>query len=141
MTTPSPITQPLDRRVLFEIPIRQFVPWLGMVLLVSLAGYPGVVCVTPMAWLMALRVGNICVARSRSSSSSRRLTEAALAGALFGFLQGILFGGVASFLGPIEPDERARAIILILIMVIVGILAGAGLSLFTAYLHERRRAV
>ena len=110
-----------------------------MVVLVSLAGYPGVVCVTPMAWLIALRVGNLCVARSRSEKSSQRLLEATLAGGFLGLLQGILFIVVIPFLGPIQADEWIQTIILTLIMMIVGIFAGAGLSFFTAYLHERRR--
>ena len=129
----------IDFRLVFEIPLRQFVPWLAMVLLVSLAGYPGVVCVTPMAWLLALRVGNICVARSRSEESSQRLLEAALAGGFLGFLQGILFLVIIPFMGPVQPNEITKTIVLTLIMLIVGVLAGAALSLFTAFLNEQRR--
>ena len=110
-----------------------------MVLLVTWAGYPGVVCVTPMAWLIALRVGNISVARSKSDSSARRLIEAALAGALLGLLQGILFTVIVPLMGPIKADEWDNTIILTLLMVIMGIFAGAGLSFLTAYLSERRR--
>ncbi|MEO7841579.1 MAG: hypothetical protein ABIU06_19740 [Anaerolineales bacterium] len=119
MTAPtdSP-TKGLDLRVIFETPLRQFVPWLAMVLLVTWAGYPGVVCVTPMAWLIALRVGNLCVWRSRSVLSSRRLTEAALAGGLLGFLQGLLFAGLITLLQAINADERTRTIILTLILIV-----------------------
>jgi hypothetical protein len=131
--------QKLDFRTILEVPLRQFVPWLAMVVLVWLAGYPGVVCVTPMAWLIALRVGNICVARSRSERSSQRLWEAAFAGGILGLLQGILFLIVIPFLGPIQADEWTQTILLTLIMMIVGIFAGAALSFFTAYLNERRR--
>jgi hypothetical protein len=134
------MTTPLDTRVIFETPLRQFVPWLAMVLLVTWAGYPGVVCVTPMAWLIALQVGNLTVARSRSETSSRRLTEAALAGAVLGLLQGLLFAAIISLLEPINADDRIRTIVLTLIMIVIGIFAGAGLSFFTAYLNERRRA-
>ena len=137
MTTP--LLTGFDLRVIIETPLRQFVPWLAIVILVSLAGYPGVVCITPMAWLIALRVGNICIARSKSERSSRRLLEAALAGALFGFLQGLLFVVIVPFMGPIKSDEMTKAIILTLIMIIAGMGVGAGLSLFTAYLNERRR--
>ena len=139
MTSPSPSSQGLDFRNVFETPLRQFVPWLAMVFLVTWAGYPGVVCVTPMAWLIALRVGNLCVVRSRSETRSRRLTEAALAGAVLGLLQGVLFAAIISFLEPINPDERTRSTVLTLIMIVVGIFAGAGLSFFTAYLNEQRR--
>lgn len=129
----------IDLRLVLETPLRQFVPWLAMVLLVSFAGYPGVVCVTPMAWLLALRIGNICVGRSRSPESSQRLLEAALAGGFLGFLQGILFLVVVPFMGPIQANEIPKAILLILIMLIIGILAGAVLSVFTAFLNEHRR--
>ena len=129
----------LDLRVIIETPLRQFVPWLAMVLLVTWAGYPGVVCVTPMAWLIALQVGNLCVWRSKSTLSSRRLTEAALAGGLLGLLQGLLFAGIITLLEPVDADERTKTIILTLILIVAGILAGAVLSFVTAYLNERRR--
>ncbi len=106
MTDNFPLkSQGIDLRVVIEIPLRQFIWWLAMVLLVSFSGYPGVVCVTPMAWLIALRVGVLCVMRSRSESSSRRLLEAALAGGLLGLLQGILFTVVVPFMGPIKTSE------------------------------------
>jgi hypothetical protein len=139
MTSQSSSPARLDLRVIIETPLRQFVPWLAMVLLVTWAGYPGVVCVTPMAWLIALRVGNLVVWRSKSTLSARRLTEAALAGGLLGFLQGLLFAGIITMLEPISEDERARTIILTLIIIATGILAGAVLSFVTAYLNERRR--
>ena len=129
----------LDLRTIIEVPLRQFVPWLVMVLLVTWSGYPGVVCVTPMAWLLALRVGNICVARSRSKESSRRLLEAALAGGFLGFLQGVLFTVIIPLMGPIQANEWMKTIVLVLILLIFGILAGAGLSFFTAFLNEQRK--
>ena len=139
MTVPSTSSNRLDLRVIIETPLRQFAPWLAMVLLVTWAGYPGVVCVTPMAWLIALQVGNLCVSRSRSTLSSRRLTEAALAGGLLGLLQGLLFAGIITLLEPINADERSRTIILTLILIVAGILAGAGLSFVTAFINGRRR--
>jgi hypothetical protein len=139
MTIPSASPNKLDLRVIIETPLRQFVPWLATVLLVTFAGYPGVVCVTPMAWLIALQVGNLCVSRSKSALPSRRLTESALAGGLLGFLQGLLFAGIITLLEPINADEQTRTIILTIIIVVAGILAGAALSFVTAYLNERRR--
>lgn len=129
----------VDLRIILLLPLKQFLPWLLSVVLVSLAGYPGVICTTPMAWLLALRVGNLAAWRSRSAQSSRRLLEAALAGGFFGFLQGILFAVVTPLMGSIQPDEVTRTIVLILIMIAAGISAGAGLSFFTAYLNEQRR--
>lgn len=135
----SPSPSGLDLRVVFETPLRQFAWWLVAVLLVTVAGYPGVVCVTPMAWLIALRIGNLVALRSLSDLSSQRLTEAALAGGLLGLLQGILFGVITPFMGPIQADEWTRTIILILGMLIVGMLISAGLAYTTAYLIEQKR--
>jgi MFS family permease len=139
MTTSPSSPTGLDFRNIVETPLRQFAPWLVMVLIVTWAGYPGVVCVTPMAWLIALRVGNICAAHSRSDVASRRLTEAALAGGILGFLQGILFAVIISQLEPINANEQTRTVVLTLIMIAVGMIAGAALSFFTAYLNEQRR--
>ena len=135
----SPSPSGLDLRVVFETPLRQFAWWLVAVLLVTVAGYPGVVCVTPMAWLIALRIGNLVALRSLSDLSSQRLTEAALAGGLLGLLQGILFGVITPFMGPIQADEWTRTLILIIGMLIVGTLIGAGLAYTTAYLIEQKR--
>jgi hypothetical protein len=55
------------------------------------------------------------------------------------FSSRVLFIVFIQFLEPIQADEWTRTIFLMLILLVVGILAGAGLSLFTAYLNERRR--
>ena len=139
MTTPLSSPNGLDFRVILETPVRQFIGWLAMVLLVTWASYPGVVCVTPMAWLIALRVGNLVAARSRSDTSARRMMEAALAGAVLGLLQGILFAVIIAQLQPINPEEDTRATALTIGMIVVGILVGAVLSFITAYFNEQRR--
>ena len=139
--TSSPPASPngLNLRIILETPLRQFVPWLVAVLLITWVGYPGVVCVTPLAWLIALRVGILCVSRSRSAQPSQRLQEAALAGAWFGLLQGLLFWVIAPRMGPVQPNEQTSAMLLIAAMIVTGMLAGAGLSVFTAVQIERRR--
>jgi MFS family permease len=139
MSTHQSLPRALDVRNILETPLRQFAPWLVMVVVVSSAGYPGVVCVTPMAWLIALRVGALCDRGSRSELSSHRLWEAALAGGLLGFLQGVLFAIVVPFMGPVRDDEAMKSILLTVGIIVVGIFAGACLSLFTAYLSEQRR--
>ena len=125
-------------RLILETPLRQFAPWLAMVLLVTWAGYPGVVCATPMAWLIALAVGLRIASQSPSPSRSQRLTEAALAGAFLGLLQGVLFFIILPRLGPIAEDEQAAALAISLGMLFVGMPVAAGLSVFTAWLVERR---
>lgn len=129
-----------DLRIILETPLRQFAPWLASVLVVTWAGYPGVVCVTPMAWLIGLVVGLRCAMWSRSPDSRRRIAEAALAGAILGFLQGLLFFFILPRLGPISDSEQASAIGLGLTLMCAGICAAAGLSAFNAWLYLRRRA-
>jgi hypothetical protein len=139
MTNPPFTSTSFDMRVVFITPFQQFLWWLVPVLIVSVTGYPGVVCVTPMAWLLALRVGNVCVARSRNVHSSRRILEATLAGAILGLLQGILFLVIVPFLGPYRSDEITRTILLTVFTMLVGILSGAGLAFITAYFSEQRK--
>jgi hypothetical protein len=136
---PSPApSNKLDLRIILEVPLRQFTPWFVTVLLVRWAGFPGVICVTPLAWLIALRVGILCVSRSTSTSSNYRLQEAVLAGAWFGLLPGLLFWVIAPRMGPTQASEQTSATIITLSMLLVGMSAGAGCSLFTAYQFERR---
>lgn len=109
-----------------------------MVLVFTWRGDPGVVFVTPMAWLLALPLGIGCVTRSTTASAMRRLLEAALAGSWFGFLQGVLF--IVTVLPmPLQANERTSAAVICVGMVVMGMLVGAGLAAFTAYLVERRR--
>lgn len=139
MNSYPPPSNKLDFRSVFLIPLKQFVWWLIMVLLATFTGYPGVVCITPLAWLIALKVGNLISIQSKSSLRNRRLIEAALAGGFLGLLQGILFTIIVPLMGPISNDELTKSFVLILIMVFAGISIGAVLSFFTAYLSENRR--
>ena len=136
----SEISQPTDWRNVVLVPLTQFAPWLAVVLAATWGGFPGVVCVTPVAWLIALRVGLVCVEQSRSAERNRRLLEAALAGALFGLLQGLLFWVVIPRMGPILPSEQAQATGLVVVIVLAGMVFGAGLAVFTGFLREQRRA-
>lgn len=69
-------------------PVAWFV---AMALLATLGGYPGVICVTPMAWLIGLAAGQRVAMGSRSAPGRRVLVEAAIAGALVGAIEGLLF--------------------------------------------------
>ena len=65
--------------------------WVLAVVFVTLMGYPGIACMTPVAWLLALIVGKRCLDESRSDGAAIRLWEAGLAGGLLGAIQGIAF--------------------------------------------------
>lgn len=118
--------------------MRLFTPWLVMVIAVTWAGFPGVVCITPMAWLLALAVGVRIEAHSPSPEKGQRLRQAALAGGLLGLLQGLLFIVILPRLGPLQADERSLATGIAIFLLITGIPVAAGLSTFTAWLAQRR---
>lgn len=85
-----------------------FVPillWTGSVIAVSLYGYPGVICLTPIFWLLAALVG-LRVRRETHSSGNRPVLEGAIAGGMLGLWQGGLAGGVMAF----SPNLPAKII-------------------------------
>ena len=140
LPTPPPSPRDsLDLRVILLAPVRQFVPWLAIVLLVTWAGYPGIACITPMAWLIALRLGIDCANRSQSPFPGSRLREAALAGAWFGALQGLLFWLIAPRMGPVLPTEQREAGAIIAIILLAGAVVSAGFSTLAAWWIEQRR--
>jgi hypothetical protein len=113
----------LDLSAIFGAVLAAFILWATVVVYVTfIARQPGVVCMTPMAWLMALWVGMMCVARSRSVRKATLLTEAGLAGGLFGLLQGALFVAVAILFMEVKPDERQKMLWISLMMITVGTL-------------------
>ena len=131
----------LDFSAIWRAVLPPFVVWAAAVIFVSFAGrQPGVVCVTPVAWLMACWVGMSCVARSRSVRKSALLTEAALAGGALGLLQGLLFAAVAPYMGDIKPDERQKAVLMAVVMVVAGTLISALLSMLVGAAQAKRRA-
>ena len=132
------VNQGLDLRAALGIPVRQVIPWVVAVMFITYMGYSGVICITPMAWLMALRVGIQVSVTSKSAERSNRLREAGVAGGTLGLLQGILFAVFIPLMGPIRNDEMVNSFILVILLLLVGTLAGAGLSLFTAFLNENR---
>lgn len=83
------------------IPPAVFLPllyWTGAVVSITLMGYPSVVYMTPLAWLLAIPVG-LRVAHETQSTDRTLLQEAFLAGGLLGFVQGLLLG-IITFLAP-----------------------------------------
>jgi hypothetical protein len=99
----------------------------------TLSGYPGVVCVTPLGWLLGLNVGQRCVQYSTTPGRSARIVEAAAAGVALGLFQGILFSGVLLFATPmgIPGENRLDALGMAAIALLVG---GAGGALATGLL-------
>jgi hypothetical protein len=130
----------LDLRNIVKAIWLPFIVWAGAVNTVAFgARQPGVICVTPMAWLMALWVGLRAAGYTRSGTKGARLAEAALAGGIFGLLQGLLFAFVAPFMGGIKPEEQSKATLITIAMVVIGAVVSAVLSLIIGASQERQR--
>ena len=131
----------LDFRTIVKAIWLPFVSWAIAVLVVTFGGrQPGVVCATPVAWLMALWVGLRSVAYSRSAQKSARLTEAALAGGIFGLLQGVLFVVIMPLMGSIQAEERQKAVVMSVVMIVLGAIVSAVLSVAIGASQERKRS-
>jgi hypothetical protein len=65
--------------------------WVVAVAAITAAGQPGVVCVTPMAWLMALWCGGQYVRLSSGRADQRPLPGAALVGTALGLGMSVVF--------------------------------------------------
>src|SRR5688500_7041145 len=81
--------------------------WSALVLFVTYQGQPGVACLTPMAWLLALPAGWNYVVFAHGRPGRQPFMAGAILGAILGLLYGLLFFGVAVYGMPAgtEPDE------------------------------------
>jgi hypothetical protein len=114
--------------------------WTGSVLTITLMGYPGIICMTPLAWLLALPVG-LRVYRESSSPGTRPVLEAALGGGLLGFWQGMLVPSVMAvsrYLPGQGLPDPPNSIFAALLATIISIPAAAGLAALITWLARRR---
>jgi hypothetical protein len=113
--------------------------WIVMVSGAVLTNYPGVVCVTPMAWLLALWCGVNYVRLSGGLPDRYPLLGPAAIGALLGLGQGLIFILVIGRAMPAStPDDISKTLLLTVVMVAGGILACAAISAFAAWLRLHR---
>ncbi len=133
--------QKINYQVILSALFLPLLLWTGSVVAISLMGYPGVICMTPVAWLLALPVG-IRIYRESSSLGSRLVKEAALGGGLLGFWQGLLVPVVmvASRYIPGQnlPDPPSPFFAAGL-LVITGVPAAAGLAALIAAWMARKK--
>lgn len=109
-----------------------------MVIAATWAGYPGAVCITPLAWLLALPVGSRIESHSTNLQPRQRLRQSTLAGGLLGLLQGLLFIFTMPRLGVIQDNELASAAGIAIFFLLAGIPIAAGLSTFAAWLVQHK---
>ena len=130
----------IDHRPILSALFLPLLFWTGSVVTISLMGYPGVVCMTPVAWLLALPVG-MRVHHASGSAGSLPVLEAALGGGVLGFWQGLLVPAVmaaARYLpGQTLPDPP-NPIFAAVLVTLVSIPITAGLAAMIILLARRR---
>ena len=120
--------------------ITPLIIWIVTVAFVTFAGQPGVVCVTPVAWLLALWSGGQYIRITGGRKERIPMLGPGLVGGVLGAGMGVLFVLVSSVSMPVgtAPGEATKAIVLDGVILVGGILACAALSIFTAWLTLNR---
>jgi hypothetical protein len=114
--------------------------WVVAVGAITAAGQPGVVCVTPMAWLMALWCGGQYVRLSSGRAGQRSLLGAALVGTALGLGMGVVFILVSTLAMPVGPDptEISKMQVLTAVISVGSVLVCAAFSALTGWLTLQR---
>jgi hypothetical protein len=129
----------LDLRLVVKISLQYFVFWLFQVLVVIWIGYPGILCITPAAWLLSIVVGIECVKKSSSPITSQRLVEALISGGIYGLLLGILFFVGVSTQFSIQASEQKSMVWVSIGMVVSSILVSAVAAYSSGWVVEMRK--
>jgi hypothetical protein len=114
--------------------------WGVLVAAATFGGQPGVICMTPVAWLLALWCGGEYIRRTGGRPERWPMFGPALVGVILGLLMGLFFILFSAQTMPVgsAPDEIAKAQLLNILVTAVGGLACALLSMITAGLTLRR---
>jgi hypothetical protein len=138
---PEVFSMGLDFGAILKALLPPLIVWVTVACFVTFVGHqPGVICMTPVAWLMACWVGMQCVRISRSERKGTLLTEAAIAGGATGLLQGALFVILSRFMGEIKPEEQQKMLTLSIGILVLGTLVSAGLSVAVGAAQANKRA-
>ncbi len=129
----------LDKSAIISALFLPLLIWTGSVIAITGMGYPGVVWMTPLAWLLAMPVG-LRVRRESVSPGHGPTLEAALGGGLLGFWQAMLVPAVM-VASPHLPMNKTfgttHPILAMVLMILTSISVTAGLSALIAAFIKR----
>ena len=134
-TEPLSNTPAIHTSAFLRALIAPLLAWGAAVFFITTAGQPGVVCMTPMAWLLALWSGRQYV---RLANGQPDRLGPVLLGMVLGLGLGLIFALVSTQALPVDPSEVGKSQMLTIIMIVGGIVVCAALSTFTARVAQRR---
>lgn len=124
---------------MFESTWLTVVWWVIAASAASIAGYPGVLCMTPFTTIMACFSGLMAYRLSMTREISHPLRNACLAGGLTGFANGFISTLIAYLTRLLPAVEDVPTPGIFAIYAAVGALLGAFLGWFTAWMSSVRR--
>lgn len=141
--------QPVLKQPLIHIPafLRSLSMWVilwgGTVFFLVYQGQPGIICMTPLAWLLAVPAGLNYVAFAEGKPGRIPFLAGAMVGATLGLLFGLLCWGVGAYTMPADPAATGRLTMrdIALIFIGVGMVIAAllsGMMAHRAALQQRR---
>jgi hypothetical protein len=95
--------------------------WLVLVLVPSLLGSPGAICLTPGGWLLGLWVGARVAGNTQVFEIKYVIRTAAQAGAVMGLIQGLIFTAIAVLSPNFSQGEGLRNLFLGVILTLLGV--------------------
>ncbi len=107
MNQQNMVDQPWINRSAFTNSLGMWLmPWALLVLGLTYTGQPGVICLTPMAWLLAIPAGWNYAVFARGKPGRQPFVAGIILGAVLGLLYGMLFVGISAYTMPTDPGPE-----------------------------------
>jgi hypothetical protein len=138
-TLPTVEKRPLREHLLIGLnaAILPITWWSILIVCVTIAGYPGVMMITPLAWLiLPFQAGSVYAEKAIARKMRPQLRYSALIGVFIGILLGVLCAIVSWFFMDIPANEVEKTVNFLLGMTKVGCLVCPLFSMLSTYVQK-----
>jgi len=112
--------------------------WVMALIIPTLVGIPGIICLTPLGWLSSIRIGRHAAELLKETNHTSQTLSLGIAGALYGLIQGVLFVIVYTYAPTAYPEDKPLKLIVNLVMFLLSISASAFLANWAGKLRKRQ---
>jgi hypothetical protein len=106
----------------------------------TLAGIPGIICITPLIWFSSMRIGRHTTELSSHKDTNVITYTAGLAGALFGSIEGVAFAVIYILSSAAGAQELSLKVMITIIMFLLSVASCAFLAVWSARIKQRQTA-